>query len=433
LEGVILKYEVELKLKTPLMIGGKKSSNNYKKSLNYFSGGVFYAALAREISLRCRLNRSKDVKEGQKKYWVQYKDNVECKENCELRYLCENFEKIKVGHFYPFGLNPYPMTAKKCKQNENHVCDMLLDYIDNRYDNFVDCQKDDGKCLERLESLKGFNVNDIRDNEFSYKLRCDYKHITRTSIDEYRKASKSGNLFAQDLLSGINLVKINNNDSKKSEIVKKNDFESYIDVSGDNEVTQKILKELSSLDELSIGGMITVGYGRFSMNISENLIEEESIEDLKNKIIEFNNRFKGLKDKMYIPIQLLTDSYIFSKNLLEFKKDNDNTPGNMDTEDYIKIIEKSFLNNLNEYLKLEKLYAEYDLIKGFNTSKEVDFERKPSIVMKAGSVLLFVTERLDENLLNKLKELENKGVGGNNCFGFGNIAICNRFHISNAR
>ena len=79
----------------------------------------------------------------------------------------------------------------------------------------------------------------------------------------------------------------------------------------------------------------------------------------------------------------------------------------------------------DNFIKLEVAYSSYNYRSGWNFAwglmKDVE------LVTNRGAVYLFSTNQLDI-WIDKLQELELKGVGDRTCEGFGQVHICNQFH-----
>ncbi|MDY6804589.1 MAG: CRISPR-associated RAMP protein Csx10, partial [Cyanobacteriota bacterium] len=77
-------------------------------------------------------------------------------------------------------------------------------------------------------------------------------------------------------------------------------------------------------------------------------------------------------------------------------------------------------------LKLEVAYSSYDYFWGWNAAWGL--QKDTDLIVNKGGVYLFSTEHF--NLWEeKLAGLEFKGVGEKTCEGFGQIEICNEFHL----
>ncbi len=79
----------------------------------------------------------------------------------------------------------------------------------------------------------------------------------------------------------------------------------------------------------------------------------------------------------------------------------------------------------DNFLKLEVVYSSYNYRSGWNAAwglmKDIE------LVTDRGSVYLFSTNQPDL-WIEKLKDLELKGVGDRTSEGFGQVQVCNEFH-----
>ena len=77
-------------------------------------------------------------------------------------------------------------------------------------------------------------------------------------------------------------------------------------------------------------------------------------------------------------------------------------------------------------LKLEVAYSSYDYLSGWNSAwglmKDIE------LITEKGGVYLFSTEH-PQAWLQALVKLENHGVGSRTTEGFGQILVCNEFHL----
>ena len=89
---------------------------------------------------------------------------------------------------------------------------------------------------------------------------------------------------------------------------------------------------------------------------------------------------------------------------------------------------KQFTGLQDPDLKLEVAYSSYDYCSGWNSAwglmKDVE------LVTNKGAVYLFsVNKEREEEWIEALEELELKGVGDRTCEGFGQVRICDEFHL----
>ena len=91
-----------------------------------------------------------------------------------------------------------------------------------------------------------------------------------------------------------------------------------------------------------------------------------------------------------------------------------------------EVMLQQFAGIEDESLKLEAAYSSYDYRSGWNAAwglmKDVE------LITNKGSVYLFSTTQLD-SWFEALEELELKGVGERTPEGFGQVQVCNDFHL----
>ncbi|MEN8905344.1 MAG: hypothetical protein ABF289_05245 [Clostridiales bacterium] len=440
-----MKYRINLISKSPIMIGEKKTKSNYFKSLNNFPGSVFYAALAKEISYRCFYNETKEFDENnnEKMFWVKEGkvDNKDCMKNdCSVKNLCRMFKKIKVSHFYPFGLGVLPLTAKVSKDYGDKICDILHENIlmDLDYEEYKKIRKKYENEFGRVENKKGLNI--YSRNDFDYKTyKCfieeDYHLITRSAIDPLRKSAEYGSLFSYDLLKSIKLNRKIEEYGKDT--IEEDNFTGYIKIDSDNEkIKENIINEIINLDNIYLGGMISIGYGKCNIdNINREPLNLNKTDSIVDRINNFNKYLKkyNMKDKIYIPILLESDAYIFDNfgtKINDLNSKSGLNPSNIETEDYKELIKNEFIKDkeLSSEFTLEKIFAEYESLRGFDTSKQIGFLRDISIVMKSGSVILMSIKKIDAKIMGYLEKISSDGIGEKNEYGFGAVKICDDFH-----
>ncbi|MFM7366567.1 MAG: CRISPR-associated RAMP protein Csx10, partial [Sphaerospermopsis kisseleviana] len=88
---------------------------------------------------------------------------------------------------------------------------------------------------------------------------------------------------------------------------------------------------------------------------------------------------------------------------------------------------KEFTGLEDSSLKLHTVYSSYDYRSGWNAAwglmKDIE------LVTNRGGVYLFSVDKEKEKIwIDKLQELEIKGVGERTSEGFGQVQICNEFH-----
>ncbi|MDZ7960983.1 MAG: CRISPR-associated RAMP protein Csx10 [Aulosira sp. DedQUE10] len=181
-----------------------------------------------------------------------------------------------------------------------------------------------------------------------------------------------------------------------------------------------------------LGGATSRGLGKVKIKAEI----EDATTNVEARIIEFNQKLKNrwqlwsvfgkpennlLEDRKYFTLDLQSDG-IFTEN---WRRTTVIAPKmlckflGLDDE-FAKLNSES----QNDYLKLEVAYSSYNYRSGWNSAwglmKDIE------LVTNRGGVYLFSTNQ--SKVIDKLKELELKGVGDRTTEGFGQVQICNEFH-----
>lgn len=375
--------KIEAKLKSPLMIGSKTLNNNYRESRPYIPGSVLRAAFARAIIERCSYSH--------KNSWLTYKNQEECK-GCKFQEICNKFSEIKFPALYPLGGYPYPMTARKLKygdEEEQKIQDILKSRISGS-------KKIEEEQWERLEGIykNGFRVNIL------------HTLITRTAVDYSRKSAKQGALYSQNAVSELLYYK-----GKKTETV----FSGVI-----NE-DEGLFRGFEKIRNLHIGADITRGMGLCEMTFAQ-ATEPDTIDKLDGRIAAFNEGIE--EEELFISVDLLADAYLSLEDI------------GKDYESPALVSDEAFKNYLKQQLDLPaayeliKTYKAQEIMRGFNTAKqtEKDMRRSGRVVVKAGAVFVYKIPKAEYDV-SALFEIQKRGIGENTEHGFGQVTICDEFHI----
>lgn len=403
--GMNLRCKLKIVPDTAFLIGGKKLGSEYIKSLNYIPGGVLRAALSKNITLMCPYY---DEDTADKKNWVEFKNEKECS-SCKVKNLCKSFSEIIISNFYPLNANMYPLSAMGCKDvSEHEPFDTLIEKIniklsqsseeDEIYTPDYSCSEKG--CKSRTERRDGFYTN--KDGKL-LDIESVYETITKNSINPYSRTSKDGVLYTLDCHSKFVLQ------GKESKEVY---FEGYI--VGDN-----IIDDLKTIEDIYVGAYTTAGLGKMHVKY-EGVEQEDNEEQLVKRISEFNS-YINCEDKIFLPITFLSDCYCGIENC------SDKALYDITTEEYINILS----SKLNEVTDIGDIYysiLSIDMVRGFDTSSQVSKKRKLKKIIKAGSVLVLECEKEKVNY-KKLLEIEQKGIGLNSIHGFGQVSVCDAFHI----
>ncbi|WP_058485137.1 RAMP superfamily CRISPR-associated protein [Defluviitalea phaphyphila] len=381
---------IRMKFNSPLLIGGKKLTSNFIQGIDYIPGNVVRAAFARHILNHCAVNRENYVEiNREKKYnWVYFRNLDECKK-CIYKNICKKFSDIEFSFFYPEDTEVVPLTAMKCKENDEH--------------GYIDCLVDERKC-KKCEQRVEFSTG-LRKNDKPYSVIWNY--FTRTSINPYTQTSKDGSLYTLVAVEGT---------------TKENDkINSYFKgkIEGINE------EELKLFNDLRIGKYISSGFGQVELEIIyENKTEDQSL--IINKMKKFDKKFKNLLKKErnfknnnldnflddnlnYFAILFVSDVKLPHIELNGYKK----------TEEYKK--EWQNLLDISEDYAIQMIYGETNIYRGYDTSKGTNDNRKSAVLhLQKGSVIVLKTNNSFEQIY---KDFSNKTFGLETENGFGWIKI----------
>lgn len=390
---------------TAFLIGGKKLGSEYIKSLGYIPGGVFRAALSKSITSICPFY---DEDTADKKNWVEFKNEKECS-SCKVKNLCKSFSEITISNFYPLNANIYPLSAMGCKDvSEHEPFDTLIEKIniklsqnsedDNVYIPDYSCSE--CTCKSRTERRDGFY---IKKNGKILDVESVFETVTKNSINPYTRTSKDGVLYTLDCHSKYVL------EGKESKEVF---FGGWI--TGNN-----IVDDLKAIEDIYVGAYTTSGLGKMHIEY-EGIEKEDKEEELKKRIKEFNKHI-NCDDKTFLAITFLSDCYCGIENC------SDKALYDITTEEYINTI-SSKLNEITDIGEIYYSILSVDMVRGFDTSSQVSKKRKLKKIIKAGSVLILQCEKEKVNY-KKLLEIEQKGIGLNVIHGFGQVSVCDKYHI----
>jgi CRISPR-associated protein Csx10 len=175
-----------------------------------------------------------------------------------------------------------------------------------------------------------------------------------------------------------------------------------------------------------LGGSTSRGLGKVEINTKKPV---DAKTDVSARLAEFNKKLEWRWDKWGVfgnPIKELSANRTYFT--LDLKSDA------ILTENWRRttVISKNMLHQFagvkdkDESLRLEAAYSSYEYLSGWNAAwglmKDVE------LTTKKGSVYLFSTTQA-EPWIERLGELEMRGLGDRTCEGFGQIQICSDFHL----
>jgi len=461
------KIELEIKALSPLAISRQKPGSSINETMDYIPGSVIRGAIAARI-LQESGNESEDLSENggdfqrlflsenpaifQNAYPAQnleIKDDsaekVKDKGETEQPQNVEGENEIRIQK----DVKVMPATALSSKtrsgfrskdktKDNNGVFDTLIDRFCAEKNGCLydpNCPVDGG----RVEPFSGF-YSYHKGSKTYYKHSINKRLLTRTGINRRRATSEEEVLYSIEVINELQKVIISKDEKSKNEaqkakyenqIVKKERqkngeliFCSSILVS-DSELAESLQNFIQERKNLfGLGNSRSRGLGKVEITakiLADNKLNiEERVKNFNRQLKErwkkwqiFNNQEQeALENRTYFTLDLQSDAIL--------------------TENWQRttVISPEMLQEFSEVedssLELHVAYSSYDYLSGWNSAWGL--MKDMELITRKGGVYLFSTEKL-EPWLKGLEKLENQGVGERTSEGFGQVRICDEFHL----
>jgi CRISPR-associated protein Csx10 len=388
------EIKLEITALSPLAIGSKKP-RSVSESRDFIPGSTIRGAIANEM---LRLGESS---EGDDFHRLFIADDAAIFRNA-----------------YP-APNLLPATAVSSKSDsgfkpnkKNGVFDTLIDRFCAEGHGYLydpSCPVDNG----RVEPFSGFY--DIIDGE--YKSRPIPKRLlTKVGINRHRTTSEEEILYSVEVLNEI--YKDDNTD-------KPSVFYGLIEIEDESLASNFINFINANSDRFRFGGSTSRGLGKVKLKAESEI--ERSVNRVHENIQKFNDLLKvrwkkwsevfsekELGNRAYFTIDLQSEG-IFIDN---WKRAIGITSQ--------MLCQFANLEEANSSLIFHTAYSSYDYLSGWNAAwglmKDVE------LVTNKGSVFLFSTENPDL-WIPALEYLSRRGIGERTSEGFGQIKVCDPFHL----
>ncbi|HAG85346.1 MAG TPA: CRISPR-associated RAMP protein Csx10 [Cyanobacteria bacterium UBA12227] len=309
-----------------------------------------------------------------------------------------------------------PATALSSKTNPGFkpkgygVFDSLIDrFCADSYGHPYDpnCPKDGG----RVEPYTGF-YSQKKDKK--YKSHSVSKRLlTRVGINRSRATAEEQILYSIEVL---------NETQEKKPVV----YRSSIIVEDDNLADLLTGFINNNTKNFRLGGSASRGLGRVEI-ITKELVDAKI--DVSDRIAKFTDALRKRWEKWQIlgnPLEELPGDRTYFT--LDLQSDAILTENWRRTTVISEAMLQQFAAVEDSSLKLEAAYSSYDYKSGWNAAwglmKDVEL-----ITNKGGVYLFSTTEDKNKVWIEALEKLERKGVGDRTCEGFGQIQVCNDFHL----
>jgi CRISPR-associated protein Csx10 len=394
------KIELEIKALSPLAIGGKKPGGNISESETFISGSVIRGAVAGQILKEANqtIEEGDDfhklfLSENPAIFQNAYPGNVKVKSEVRVIPATVLSSKDKPGFKSSKGNGVFDTLIDRfCAKNYGHVYD-------------PNCPVDGG----RVDNFTGFyshNPSIYSKNSVNSRL------LTRVGINRSRATAEERVLYSIEVL--------NESKEQRKEFVI---YKSAILVPDDLADSLQIFIE-NNQGNFRLGGASSRGLGKVNITVKN---QSEIQLNLDNRINQFNKKLRIRwnewgnifgkileipENRIYFTIDLQADA-ILTENLRR-----------------TTVISKTMLQQLtgvnDSSLEFHAAYSSYDYRSGWNTAwglmKDVE------LVTNRGGVYLFSTDN-KELWLKAWEDLEIYGIGDRTSEGFGQVQICNEFHL----
>jgi CRISPR-associated protein Csx10 len=414
------RIPLEIKAISPLSIGRQKPGGSVSEAVDYIPGSVIRGAIAAKI-LEQSDNSSGDLSQPE---------------------AGGDFQSLFLGNNPAIFHNAYPSTLEGTKgtriaseiivlpatavssktnpgftsKNKNGVFDTLIDRFCAEACGFPydpDCPNDGG----RVEPFSGFYSYHSGGKQKYYSHTTNKRLLTRVGINRRRATAEEQILYSIEVLNESQAT-------KNKPIV----YSSSILVE-DVSLTENLKQFIDRNREgFRFGGSISRGLGKVEITAKLPIDEQP---DVETRINNFNSKLKE-RWKQWQEI-FNPERDIPSENrtyfTLDLQSDAILTEQWRRTTVISKQMLKEFTTIENSSLNLEVAYSSYDYLSGWNSAwglmKDIE------LITNKGAVYLFSidTNQLD-SWVKALIALEMRGVGDRTSEGFGQVRVCNEFHLA---
>ncbi len=393
------ELSLQVTLESPIIIGGRKPSGQAVESLNYIRGGLIRGALANELLAELE-NSPPDA--DFKKLFLE--DDAAIFRNCT--------PATKV----------LPATAVSCKDSPGFSADGKGGVFDTLIERIVaekvewmyhpNCPH----CSGRVESHSGYY--EVTDD--SYKERhINTRLLTRVAINRQRKVAEEGLLYHLTSVDPI-IVK-----TKKQNSQEETESEPVV-LHGSVRVPSYLIDKVAQTLEqkvMRLGGGSTRGLGRVDIAVKN----RPMINSINERVQKFNNAlskvWKAYKCLPNTDIDEFEGSY-FTVNL-----QSEAILKAVDGWQRTMVLTAQMLQDMADcsaQVKFVRSFASYGYAGGWNAAWRLP--KDTELVTNMGSVFVFHTLDIDA-WLSALENLENIGIGNRCEEGYGQVTICDPFHL----
>ena len=271
----------------------------------------------------------------------------------------------------------------------------------------------------RAEGFGGFYT--ISDGGYQ-KRSIPQRLLTRVGINRKRMAAEDSLLYAPMVLSEAWWSKDENNKSAIERAV----FYGTVEVEDD--LSDQLVSALQSVEHLGSGSARGLGQVEVQAEL-ESANGNNLFEKHQQNITQRVNQMNTTLQERWEELRPLCDDSADCPQIFTLKLHSDTIlkekgwlPTMVLTADMLR--EMVGDNALDA--KLLRSYASYDYRGGWNTGQRLP--KDTELVTRMGSVFVFATTQRD-SWLKHLAVLEQKGIGQRTAEGFGEVVVCDAFHV----
>jgi CRISPR-associated protein Csx10 len=404
------RIQLEIKALSPLAIGRQKPGGSVSEAENYIPGSVIRGAIAGQILQQAN---------SQNENLAQNDDDFQALFLSETSAIFQNAYPATIAtskHIVQSEIRVLPATALSSKtqsgfrsERNNGVFDTLIDrFCAEGYGHLYDpnCPSD-GERVDNVSSISFYSQHNGR----YYSHAVNKRLLTRVGINRRRSTAEEQILYSIEVL--------NESQGKKQKSVV---------YSGSILVTDALADSLSQFlntlnEDFRLGGSTSRGLGRVKVNAKTVDIKSQVAAQVK----QFNDKLR----------QRWSDWKIFGNPQKELPTER--TYFTLDLQSDAILSEQwrcttvispemlcQFAGVADPSLTLHVAYSSYDYRSGWNAAwglmKDVE------LITNKGAVYLFSTTQPDFWIV-ALEKLELQGVGERTSEGFGQVQVCNEFHL----
>jgi CRISPR-associated protein Csx10 len=414
----VKRIQLEIKALSPLAISRQKPGGSVSECEDYIPGSVIRGAVASEI-LKQSGQEFANLSENGGDFQALFLGD----EPAIFQNAYPNVSKIDRDDFIiQEEVKILPSTALSSKtkpgfkdNNGNGVFDTLIDrFCADGYGYAYEptCPTDG----DRVDS-PGISFYSVFNDEY-YKLSSKKRLLTRVGINRRRATSEEEILYSIEVLDESQLTGKNPNPVSyiSSIVIPDNLLDSLWQFISNNSLSFRL------------GGSTSRGLGKVEIKSKILDIEISIVKSIQEKIEKFTNKlYERWEYKWSIFGYALKE---LSKNRQYFSLDLQADAILTERWQRTTVVSTQMLQKItgvdDESLILESANSSYDYRSGWNSAwglmKDVE------LVINKGTVYLFSTAQ-PEKWYAALAELELKGIGEKTCEGFGQVEVCNNFHL----